>query len=54
MVALNPAYEPVKSTSRSENRVGDFFVRSGDRVGLETPISRLGIGEKYDATTSTS
>lgn len=49
MVALNPAYAPVESTSRTQNRVGNFFVGSGDRAGLEPPGNRLGIGEKYDA-----
>lgn len=33
-----------------ENRVGDFFVARGDRVGIEQPVSRLGIGGKYDAS----
>ena len=50
MVALNEQFTFEKSSLGSKNRVGDFFVRNGDRVGLEPPVNRLGIGEKYDAS----
>lgn len=52
MVALNPDYAPAESASRSENRVGNFFVRGGDRVGFDQPASRIVIGEKYDGSTT--
>ena len=33
MVALNPAYAPCKSIDTAQNRAGDFFYESRDRVG---------------------
>ena len=39
MVALNPAYASSESIDAPQNRVGDFFCRSSDRVG----VNRLSI-----------
>lgn len=51
MVALNEQYALKNPSLGSENRVGDFFMARGDRVGVEQPVSRIVIGEKYDAAT---
>jgi|GEM_PF-3825080 len=42
MVALNTAYAPRKTSTRSENRVGDFFCEAGERVGNNRLASRIG------------
>jgi len=46
MVALNTAYAPSETSTRSENRVGDFFWQGGDPVGSNRPASRIGTKEK--------
>jgi RHS repeat-associated protein len=50
MVALNTAYAPSKTPTRSKNRVGDFFCQGADCVGSDRPATRNRIGEKrpYD------
>jgi RHS repeat-associated protein len=46
MVALNTAYAPSKTPTRSKNRVGDFFCQGADCVGSNRPATRKRIGEK--------
>jgi RHS repeat-associated protein len=45
MVALNTAYAPSKTPTRSKNRVGDFFCQGADCVGSNRPATRNRIGE---------
>jgi len=46
MVAPNPAYAPVKTDERPENRVGGFFLLAASRAGSARPASPDCIGEK--------
>jgi hypothetical protein len=46
MVALNTAYAPSKTLTRSGNRVGDFFCEAGERVGKNGLASRIATKEK--------
>jgi len=46
MVALNTAYAPSKTPTRSKNRVGNFFCQGADCVGSDRPATRNRIGEK--------
>ena len=46
MVAFNTAYAPRKTSTRSENRVGDFFCEGADCVGRNRLASRIGTKEK--------
>ena len=38
MVALNTAYAPRNTSTRSQNRVGDFFCKVGQGVGVKTSV----------------
>jgi hypothetical protein len=46
MVALNTDYAPSKTSTRSQNRVGDFFCEAEKRVGKNRLASRIGTKEK--------
>jgi hypothetical protein len=46
MVAFNTDYAPSKTSTRSQNRVGDFFCEGADCVGRNRLASRIGTKEK--------